>query len=109
MDLASRRAVRLGRAGVWWGCLGPVPVTRYRAPPSLVEPSQGGFEAISRLVVARHPHHAPARPSRTALTHRQRIRRRESVSKSSLSVNVMTRIMTSAQTKTICVARISRL
>jgi NitT/TauT family transport system ATP-binding protein len=58
--------MRLGGVGVWWGCLGPVPVTLHRAPPSLVEPSQGRFEAASRLVVARHPHQTPTRPSRTA-------------------------------------------
>ena len=40
---------------------------------------------------------------------RHRMRWREAVSKRSLSVSVMTRIITSAHTKTIWVARISRL
>ena len=40
---------------------------------------------------------------------RHRVRRRETVSKTSLSVSVMTSTITSAHTKTIWVARISRL
>src|SRR6185436_742524 len=40
---------------------------------------------------------------------RHRVSRRATVSKTSLSVSVMTRIITSAHTNTICVARISRL
>jgi len=113
--VASRATVWPGRPGVWRGCLGPVPVTHDRAPPSLVEPSQGGFESVSGLVVARHPRHTPGRSGRTAPTrrlpwlHRQRMSRRETASKTSVSASVMTRIMTSAQAKTIWVARISRL
>jgi len=101
--------MRPGRAGALWGCLGPVPVTRDRASSSPMEPSQGRSESAPSRVVTRHPHNAPARPSRWAATHRHRVRRRETVSKTSLSVSVMIAIMTSAQTKTICVARISRL
>ncbi len=108
--------MRVGRAEAWWGCLGPVPVTHNRAPPSLMEPSPGGIDAAPSRVVARHPHQASARPTRMTMTevprreiHRQRMSRRDSASKSSVSVSVMTRIMTSAHTKTIWVARISRL
>ncbi len=39
-----------------WGSPGPVPVTHDRAPPSLMEPSQGRFESACRRVVAGDPH-----------------------------------------------------
>jgi hypothetical protein len=38
-----------------WGLWDPFPSTRHRALPSLMEPSLGGLEAASSLVVATSP------------------------------------------------------
>jgi len=64
------RVLSAGSAGwagrVLSGVRGPVPVTLGRAPPSRMEPSRGGSEAVFSRVVPRTPLRTrPAHPAET--------------------------------------------
>jgi hypothetical protein len=59
----SPRSADVGGVPMGW-VRGPVPATRHRAPRSLMEPSRGGCEADSSLVV---PRTHPMGPSPTSL------------------------------------------
>ncbi len=60
----AQRVAAGGGVGAGWGAWDPFPTARHRAPSSLMEPSRGGSEADSYLVVATHPTPRPPRPRR---------------------------------------------